>query len=313
MLDRVLILNILMVETSIEVPIMNTELTLTHNTLPIPTGDSKWLFQQAYRQPMLSPEEERELALRYRDHNDLDAAQRLVLSNLRFVLKISYDYLGYGLPLEDIAQEGTVGLMKAVKRYEPDRGVRLVSFAVHWIRAEIYEFVIKNWRIVKVATTKAQRKLFFKLRQSKKALGWLSDDQVKYVAEELNVRPEDVAEMESRLSSRDKPFDPTPDDSEQQGGFVSSPESYLGDERYEPLSLIENWESNEVLREAIKEAYLNLNERSQDILRRRWMSESKETLDTLAKEYGVSKERVRQIERAAMDKIAKAIKEDVEI
>jgi len=255
--------------------------------------------------PKLTPEYEKELAVRYRDNGDLEAARELVMSNLRFVAHVARGYSGYGLPLADIMQEGNVGLMKAVKRFDPDRGVRLVSFAVHWIRAEIHEYVIKNWRIVKVATTKAQRKLFFNLRKSKKGLGWLSKDDAEAIAENLDVDLKIVYEMEERLDGRDMAFDmPTADSSED---VISAPVNYLEQHEADPALLLENadWKGHEegLLSNALSE----LDERSQDILASRWLSEDKATLHDLAARYGVSAERIRQLEKNAMKKLKAAV------
>ncbi len=263
------------------------------------------LVQQANQYPLLTAEEEQKLTLRYRRENDLQAAQRLVLSHLRFVVKITREFGGYGLPAEDLAQEGTIGLMKAVKRFDPERGVRLASFALHWIRAEIYEYVIRNWRIVKVATTKAQRKLFFKLRQAKKSLGWLNEKQLIEVADELKVRPEDVSEMERRLSAHDAIFEASQEEGDDRPTLA--PEEYLQDQRFEPSRTLERQESESDKIEALQHALAQLKPRSQEIIRRRWMQEPKATLDELAQEYAISIERVRQIERDAMRKMARLL------
>ncbi len=255
--------------------------------------------------PKLSAEEERELALRFREKNDLDAAKKLVMSNLRFVVHVARGYSGYGLPLPDIIQEGTVGLMKAVKRFDPNMGVRLVSFAVHWIKAEIHEFVIKNWRIVKVATTKAQRKLFFNLRKSKKQLSWLTKDEVEAMAENLDVDVKTVYEMEKRLGSHDTAFDFTSDENSEEG--YSAPAGYLRQNDADPAALLEHtdWKQHEegLLSQAISE----LDDRSQDILNSRWLSDEKSTLHELAERYNVSAERIRQLEKNAMKKLKQAV------
>ncbi|SHE65482.1 RNA polymerase, sigma 32 subunit, RpoH [Modicisalibacter ilicicola DSM 19980] len=250
---------------------------------------------------VLTAEEERELAFRLHEHNDLEAARRLVMSHLRFVVHIARSYSGYGLPQADLIQEGNVGLMKAVKRFDPHQGVRLVSFAVHWIKAEIHEFVLRNWRIVKIATTKAQRKLFFNLRSAKKRLAWLNGDEVDAIAKDLNVKPEVVREMEGRLSAFDAGFDASPAEEEEQG--YQAPVHYLDDERYDPAVQLEDndWEEDSTRR--LQTALASLDERSRDILRSRWLTENKATLHELADAYGVSAERIRQLEKNAMKKI----------
>lgn len=258
------------------------------------------------RLPVLSAEDERRLAEKLRDDEDLDAAKTLVLSNLRFVVHIARGYMGYGLPLGDLVQEGNVGLMKAVKRFDPDVGVRLISFAVHWIKAEIHEYILKNWRIVKIATTKAQRKLFFNLRKSKTHLGWMTQSEVEAVARDLKVKPEEVLQMESRLGGADVSFSATPDDGEE--SFV--PEDYLAD-RSDQFAAIEEAEWQDAREERMKQALVTLDARSRDILQRRWLSDdSKAGLQELGDEYGVSAERIRQIEVAAMKKLRKAIEVD---
>ena len=251
--------------------------------------------------PVLSAEEESELAWRFRRDNDLDAARQLVLSHLRFVVHIARGYNGYGLQLGDLIQEGNIGLMKAVKRFDPAVGVRLVSFAVHWIRAEIHEFVLKNWRLVKVATTKAQRKLFFNLRKAKQRLGWLSAEETRAVAEDLGVTPAEVNEMEQRLAARDMSLDPAPeaDDEERLG----APASYLPAPGADPAELVAAEDAEDNAFESLGAALDGLDERSRDILRRRWLTEDKVTLQELADEYGVSAERIRQVEAAAMKKL----------
>jgi len=264
------------------------------------TGTIDAYINSAYQIPVLTLEEERGLAERLRDQGDMEAARRLVLSHLRFVIRIARGYLGYGLPLPDLIQEGTVGLMKAVRRFEPDVGVRLVSFAVHWIRAEIHEYILRNWRIVKVATTKAQRKLFFNLRSSKKRLGWFTKQEVEEVAADLGVKPETVLEMESRLSSHDAAFDGYEDDDDD---APSAPSTYLPDMRMEPASLLERQDSDTYERERLMAAVASLDERSKTILRERWLTEKKQTLHDLAQQFGVSAERIRQIEKNAMKKL----------
>jgi RNA polymerase sigma-32 factor len=266
----------------------------------LPTGSIDAYITAAYQIPVLTPEEEKALSLRLRDHGDMDAARRMVLSHLRFVIRIARGYLGYGLPLPDLIQEGTVGLMKAVRRFEPDVGVRLVSFAVHWIRAEIHEYILRNWRIVKVATTKAQRKLFFNLRSAKKRLGWFTYDEVQAVAEELGVKPETVLQMESRLANQDMAFDGSEGDEED---GPAAPSSYLPDMRMEPASRLEREDTEKDERERLYAALSGLDERSKTILKARWLSEKKQTLHELAEQFGVSAERIRQIEKNAMNKM----------
>ena len=270
--------------------------------LPVPVDSLDSYIQAVNRVPMLSGEEERELAQRLRLHDDLAAAQRLIVAHLRFVVHVARSYVGYGLPLGDLVQEGNVGLMKAVKRFDPAHGVRLVSFAVHWIRAEIHEFVLRNWRIVKVATTKAQRKLFFKLRGAKKRLGWLNGEEIDTVARELGVSADTVLEMESRLSGHDVSFDPAPEaDDDQREAYT--PAAYLRDERADPAEALErdNWEEQATTR--LGEALERLDPRSRAIVQRRWLDDDKPTLHELAAEYKVSAERIRQLENNAMKKL----------
>ncbi|MCB1760350.1 MAG: RNA polymerase sigma factor RpoH [Gammaproteobacteria bacterium] len=267
----------------------------------VPTGNFDAYVSAAYQLPMLSAEEEHSLAVDLRDNQNLEAARKLVMAHLRFVIKIARGYSGYGLALPDLVQEGTVGLMKAVKRFDPDIGVRLVSFAVHWIKAEIHEFVLRNWRIVKVATTKSQRKLFFNLRSSKKRLGWFSQEEVESVAEQLGVKPETVLQMEARLSNHDVAFDaPLGGDDELNS---VSPSAYLPDLRMEPSRQLEQADSEEDDRSRLYAALEGLDERSRTILQSRWLAEKKATLHQLAEQYGVSAERIRQIEKSAMQKI----------
>ena len=273
---------------------MIKELTL------VPTGNIDAYIGAAYQIPVLTPDEERRLAERLRDQGDMEAARRLVLSHLRFVIRIARGYLGYGLPLPDLIQEGSVGLMKAVRRFEPDMGVRLVSFAVHWIRAEIHEYILRNWRIVKVATTKAQRKLFFNLRSAKKRLGWFTRAEVEGVAQDLGVKPETVLEMESRLANQDLAFDGNDSDDDE---GLSAPSTYLPDMRMEPASMIEREDTVADRRERLLSALDGLDERSKTILRERWLTEKKQTLHELAQQFGVSAERIRQIEKNAMKKM----------
>jgi RNA polymerase sigma-32 factor len=268
------------------------------NTLP--TGSIDAYISAAYQLPMLSAEEERSLAVRLQEEGDLEAARTLVMSHLRFVIRIARGYAGYGLALPDLIQEGTVGLMKAVRRFDPDHGVRLVSFAVHWIKAEIHEYVLRNWRIVKVATTKAQRKLFFNLRSSKKRLGWFSQEEVEGVARDLGVKPETVLEMESRLNNHDLAFDGIENGDDDQ---APAPAAYLADMRMEPSRQLESVDSEANDKQQLYLALAGLDERSKEILEARWLAEKKMTLHELADKYGVSAERIRQIEKAAMGKL----------
>ena len=283
---------------------MSTSKALTVSALsnvPLQVGSEDAYIQLVNRIPVLSVEREHELAERFRDRQDLDAARELVLSHLRFVVHIARGYSGYGLPLADLIQEGNIGLMKAVKRFDPEVGVRLVSFAVHWIRAEIHEFILRNWRIVKVATTKAQRKLFFNLRGAKKRLGWLSRDEVEAVAGDLGVKPEAVLEMESRLSGQDVAFDPAPEGDDDEP--PRSPSAYLEAGSADPAMAVESGDWDEHQHEALTEAMEALDRRSRDILERRWLREPKATLQELADEYSVSAERIRQLEQNALRKL----------
>ena len=257
------------------------------------------------RIPVLSREDEVSLAKRLRNDNDLDAARDLVLSHLRFVVHIARGYAGYGLPVGDLVQEGNVGLMKAVRRFDPEVGVRLVSFAVHWIRAEIHEYVLRNWRLVKVATTKAQRKLFFNLRKYKRSLGWLSADETQAVARDLGVTTAEVTEMERRLASRDLSYDPAPDADDEEESY--SPSSYLPAPDSDPAIAVERAEWDDDTNGKVAEALDKLDARSQAILRARWMSEQKATLHELADQFGISAERVRQIEANAIKKLRKLV------
>ena len=282
---------------------MNT--SLDHSLAALPLSSLDAYRQAVYDMPMLSAEEEYELARRYRTTSDLDAAWRLVLSHLRFVVRIARGYDGYGLPQADLIQEGNVGLMKAVKRFDPAMGVRLVSFAVHWIRAEIHEYILRNWRIVKVATTKAQRKLFFNLRSAKKRLGWLNREEVDAIARDLGVSPDTVLEMEKRLSAHDAAYDGQPED----GGAGESvaPARYLQDLRFEPAEQVEreDWEAHS--RRTLHAAIRELNDRDRAIITERWLEEDKTTLQELANRYGVSAERVRQLEGNALRKLRRAM------
>ncbi len=265
-----------------------------------PVGSLDSYIDRVSQIPVLSKEDEVALAVRFRSEADLDAARQLVLSHLRFVVHIARGYLGYGLPMGDLVQEGNVGLMKAVKRFDPTVGVRLVSFAVHWIRAEIHEYVLRNWRLVKVATTKSQRKLFFNLRKMKKNLAWLSEAETAAVARDLGVDVADVREMEQRLSARDMSFDPTPESDEDE---TYSPAMYLPAANADPATEVENEEWEEDSTERLEMALEKLDERSRSILKRRWMTDDKATLHELADEYGISAERVRQVESNAINKL----------
>ena len=273
------------------------------NNLPIPSalGSVDAYINAVHQIPVLTLDEEQALARRYNGEDDLDAAKRLVMSHLRFVVHVARGYNGYGLQLSDLIQEGNIGLMKAVKRFDPNMGVRLVSFAVHWIRAEMHEFILRNWRIVKIATTKAQRKLFFNLRKSKKRLGWMNSKEVQAVAKDLGVPVADVLEMESRLSGHDMAFDaPTDADDDAR----PSPVAYLVDHGADPYNTLETDDQEESDLDALKQGLAKLDARSRDIIQRRWLrDENKATLQELADEYGVSAERIRQIEVNAMKKM----------
>ncbi|HTT07601.1 MAG TPA: RNA polymerase sigma factor RpoH [Gammaproteobacteria bacterium] len=274
---------------------------------PIPTAGSLEAYVQwANRIPLLSAEDERALASRYRRENHLPSARQLVLSHVRFVVKVARGYLGYGLPLADLIQEGTIGLMKAVRRFDPAIGVRLVSFAVHWIKAEIHEYIIRNWRIVKIATTKAQRKLFFNLRNVRRRLGWMGRDEVAEVASELGVSAREVEQMEARMNAYDASFDVLPEGEE---SGVVSPANYLEDLRFEPQAQLAEDEAGQVRLDTLNTAMESLDARSRDIITRRWLAadESKATLHELASKHGVSAERVRQIEKHALGKLRLAI------
>jgi len=269
-----------------------------------PVGSLDGYIQAVGTIPVLSKEDEQALARRLRDHQDLDAARDLVMAHLRFVVHIAKGYTGYGLPLNDLIQEGNVGLMKAVKRFDPAFDVRLVSFAVHWIRAEIHEYVLRNWRIVKVATTKAQRKLFFNLRKNKKSLAWLTHAETLTVADELGVSPQEVTEMERRLSARDAIFDPAPDADDEN---LYTPAAYLPSPNSDPADLLEKSDWQDDASEKMALAMQDLDERSQDILKQRWLVDNKLTLHELADKYGVSAERIRQIEANAIKQLRTAI------
>ena len=283
---------------------MSNALTNTMS-LAVPQGSIEGYIHAVNSIPVLSAEEERILARRFQEDDDLEAARQLVLSHLRFVVHIARSYNGYGLPHADLIQEGNVGLMKAVKRFNPDVGVRLVSFAVHWIKAEIHEFVLRNWRIVKVATTKAQRKLFFNLRGAKQRLGWFTNDEIDAVAKDLGVSTEEVRRMEGRLNARDAAFDAPIDDDEN----AFAPAQYLEDTQSDPAHLLEqdNWQNHHEAK--LSRALAALDERSQDILQLRWLNEEKSTLQELADKYSVSAERIRQLEKNAIKKLKSAIME----
>lgn len=272
--------------------------------VPMPTGSLEAYIHTVNRFPILSAEEERSLALRFRQKGDVEAARGLVLSHLRLVVALARGYLGYGLPHADLIQEGNIGLMKAVKRFDPDRGVRLVSFAIHWIKAEMHEYILRNWRLVKVATTKAQRKLFFNLRSMKSGLAPLSADDVERVAAELRVKPEEVVEMETRLSGQEMAFEADHDDEE-----TYAPANYLAaDHDAEPLRLLEAKESERLRATGLDKALKSLDARSRRIVEARWLREKdRATLHDLAAEFKVSAERVRQIEAKALEKMRKAL------
>ena len=274
---------------------------LQPSQLNSPGKDIESYLSSVHAIPILTKEQEQELALKLYEEDDLDAARQLVIHHLRFVVHIARSYQGYGLPLGDIIQEGNVGLMKAVDKYDPHRGVKLVSFAVHWIKAEIHEYILKNWRLVKIATTKAQRKLFFNLRGKKKSLEWLTKEEAESIASDLNVDVKDVLHMENRLSSNDSSFDApvqTGNDEE-----VMSPSQYLEDKRYDPEVIVANEQAEQVNRSELVEASKMLDDRSKDILQRRYLSDQKATLHDLADEYEVSAERIRQIENTALKKL----------
>ncbi len=273
-------------------------------SLPIPAplnveaGVATYI-QAINAQPRLSVDEEHDLALRYHRDGDLEAARQLVLTHLRYVVHVARGLAGYGLPQADLIQEGNIGLMKAVKNFDPMRGVRLVSFAIHWIRAQMYDYILRNWRMVKVATTKAQRKLFFNLRKSRARLEWMKPDEVNALAEDLDVSPETVQEMESRMSGADIPFDI--DDRGDDDELRVAPATYLQDMRYNPETLVTRSDDESTQQEDLDQALTALDERSRDIIRRRWLDDDKSTLHKLAAEYGVSAERIRQIEKKALD------------
>ena len=270
--------------------------------LPVPAavGNLESYIQAANRFPLLTEKEEVDLARRFRRDGDIEAARGLVLSHLRLVVSVARGYLGYGLPHADLIQEGNVGLMKAVKRYDPERGVRLVSFAIHWIKAEIHEYILRNWRLVKIATTKAQRKLFFNLRSMKQGLNTMSGEEVGAMAKQLGVKPEEVREMETRLSGRDIAMESGTEDEEE----TYAPIAYLADPAEEPSEALANREMERLQDEGLKQALANLDARSRRIVERRWLAEGEAaTLHELAEEYGVSAERIRQIEAKAMQRM----------
>ncbi len=287
---------------------MNKKLqTLNLSTMDIglPISSIEAYLHYVNQLPMLTQEEEHALAVELQKNNDLAAAKRLILAHLRYVARVAKGYSGYGLPLADLVQEGNIGLMKAVKRFNPDMGVRLVTFAMHWIKAEIHEYILRNWRIVKVATTKAQRKLFFNLRSLKKRLGWMTAQEVKDVANDLGVKPETVREMEMRLSTSDASFDGYQDDDE----TSFTPAAFLEDTRYNPAQQLENADWSTQSGDMLHQALAKLDERSQDIIRTRWLDEGKLTLQDLADKYTISAERVRQLEKNAMQKLRKAMEQ----
>jgi len=282
---------------------------LQPSQLNSPGKDIESYLSSVHAIPILTKEQEQELALRLYEEDDLDAARQLVIHHLRFVVHIARSYQGYGLPLGDIIQEGNVGLMKAVDKYDPHRGVKVVSFAVHWIKAEIHEYILRNWRQVKIATTKAQRKLFFNLRSKKKSLDWLTKDEAEKIAKDLNVKVKDVLHMENRLSSNDSSFDTpilTSDDEE-----MMSPSQYLEDKRYDPEVIVAKDESDQVNSEDLAHALKVLDDGSKDILQRRYLTDEKATLHDLADEYNVSAERIRQIENTALKKL-KSVMADID-
>ena len=287
---------------------MTQDLVTRNQTLalPMPTGNLDQYIQAAFRIPLLTAEEERSLAVRLQDEGDLNAARELVMSHLRFVVRIARGYSGYGLALGDLVQEGNIGLMKAVKRFDPNAGVRLVSYAVHWVRAEMHEFILRNWRIVKVATTKAQRKLFFNLRSKKQRLGWLNQDEVHSIAEDLGVKPEVVMEMESRLSGQDIGFDLTAGDEDEDARHFA-PAAYLTDASNDPALTVEQDDWNNDTGNSLTSALEQLDDRSRTILEERWLADKKSTLHDLAARYDVSAERIRQIEKNAINKLQKTM------
>ncbi|AHG76306.1 RNA polymerase sigma factor RpoH [Mannheimia varigena] len=277
---------------------------LVSASMPVPQGNLDSYIRMANQYPILTAEQEKELAERYYYDEDVEAAKQLILSHMRFVIHIARGYLGYGLPLADLIQEGNIGLMKAVKRFDPNVGVRLVSFAVHWVKAEIHEYVLKNWRIVKVATTKAQRKLFFNLRKNKNRLAWFNEEEIKKVADDLGVTVEEVREMESRMTGQDLGFDlPVGEDDDE--AYV--PSMYIEDNSSNFADDLEDEQHNGQATAQLAYALATLDERSQDIIKTRWLDDNKATLQDLADKYNISAERVRQLENAALKKIKEAI------
>lgn len=282
----------------------NSNTALQRVDLHLPVQSIEAYLRHVNQIPLLSAEEELDFATRLQQNNDIAAARPLILAHLRYVARVAKGYMGYGLPLADLIQEGNIGLMKAVRRFNPTMGVRLVTFAMHWIKAEIHEYILRNWRIVKIATTKAQRKLFFNLRNMKKHLGWMSQQEVNDIAKDLRVKPETVREMELRLASSDTAFD-AHDDDEDNHHFA--PAGYLEDHRANPAQQLESDDWSEQSNDTIYRALDQLDERSQDIIRARWLNESKLTLQDLADKYKVSAERIRQLEKTAMDKLRVAV------
>ena len=270
-----------------------------------PGGDLQAYINSVHSIGVLTPEEEKKLAEDLYYRNDLDAARKLVLAHLRFVIYIAKSYSGYGLSEADLIQEGNIGLMKAIRKFNPEVGVRLVSFAVHWVKAEIHEYVLKNWKIVKIATTKAQRKLFFNLRRKKRGLEWFTEEEIEQVAKDLGVKPSEVREMEKRLSGSDMSFDPLSESDDDEASFA--PSQYLEDEEANPADIFENQSLNEESTSQLYEAINQLDDRSRDILQDRWLADKKLTLHDLAEKYEISAERVRQIEKNAMKKVKQTI------
>lgn len=287
---------------------MSTEMTNMALAVPQSGGSLEAYISSVNRIPMLTAEEEHNLAVRLTEEDDLEAARQLIMSHLRFVVHVARSYSGYGLPQADLIQEGNIGLMKAVRRFDPSVGVRLVSFAVHWIKAEIHEYVLKNWRTVKIATTKAQRKLFFNLRKMKKRLGWFTQEEVNNVAETLGVSTSEVMEMEARMSAHDQAFELSSDDDDAREGSTYSPAQYLEDKRSDLAEEVEQEQYQAHTQQRLLSAIKTLDERSQDIVRARWLDEeNKTTLQELADKYQVSAERVRQLEANAMKKLRMAM------
>jgi RNA polymerase sigma-32 factor len=281
---------------------MNTSLQTLDLRLPL--GSLEAYLHYVNQLPILTEEEERDLAIRLQTNGELAAAKRLILAHLRYVARVAKGYLGYGLPLADLVQEGNIGLMKAVKRFNPNMGARLVTFAMHWIKAEIHEYILRNWRIVKVATTKAQRKLFFNLRSLKKHLSWMTQQEVNDIANDLGVKPETVREMEMRLATSDASFDGYADDDDE---HAFTPAGFLEDHRYNPAQQFEKTNWSEQSNNCVHQALEKLDDRSKDIIRARWLDEDKPTLQELADKYQISAERVRQLEKNAMNKLREAV------